>query len=86
VTDCLYDADKFRWGPDNFTDTLWEMVAFSQIPLPEFIGQYPRGMAGLERIKETFRTETGRRYGPQIIELGLSIGEAIYRMIRDEFL
>ena len=27
VSDCLYDADKFRWGPDGFTDTLWHMVS-----------------------------------------------------------
>ncbi len=22
ISDCLYDADKFRWGSDNFTDTI----------------------------------------------------------------
>lgn len=32
LADCLYDADKFRWGPDNFTDTLWAMVAFARTP------------------------------------------------------
>ena len=26
VSDGLYDADKFRWGPENFTTTLWIMV------------------------------------------------------------
>ena len=32
ISDCLYDADKFRWGPDNFTDTLWDMVTFYNPP------------------------------------------------------
>ena len=26
VSDCLYDADKFRWGADTFTHTLWHMM------------------------------------------------------------
>ena len=26
ISDALYDADKFRWGPDNFTHTLWQML------------------------------------------------------------
>jgi hypothetical protein len=25
LSNCLYDADKFRWGPDNFKDTIWDM-------------------------------------------------------------
>lgn len=29
ISDALYDADKFRWGPDNFTLTLWQMFRFS---------------------------------------------------------
>ncbi len=86
ISDCLYDADKFRWGPDNFTDTLWEMVSFLNPPLETFIAHYPKGMKGLERIKQTFRTKTGQRYGPQFIDIGLAIGEELYRVIREEFL
>jgi hypothetical protein len=26
LSDVLYDADKFRWGPDNFTETIWAMI------------------------------------------------------------
>ena len=33
VSDCLYDADKFRWGPDNFSDTVWTMASFLKIPV-----------------------------------------------------
>ncbi len=85
VSDCLYDADKFRWGPDNFADTVWDMVAFSQTPISRFIEVYPMGMEMLARIKDTFRSETGRRYGPEFIDLGLMIGEELYEVIMNEF-
>lgn len=86
ISDCLYDADKFRWGPDNFTDTLWEMVSFFNPPLETFIDHFPKGMQGLERIKTTFRSSTGRYYGPQFIEIGIAIGNALYQDIQDNFL
>jgi hypothetical protein len=85
ISDCLYDADKFRWGPDNFKDTLWEMVSFLNPPLDTFIAHYPKGMQGLEKIKQTFRTQTGQQYGPQFIDIGLAIGEELYRVIQSEF-
>ena len=85
ISDCLYDADKFRWGPDNFTDTLWEMVSFLNPPLKTFITHYPKGMKGLDRIKQTFRTQAGRQYGPQFIDIGLAVGEELYRVILEEF-
>jgi hypothetical protein len=85
ISDCLYDADKFRWGPDNFKDTLWEMVSFLNPPLEKFIEHYPIGMQGLEKIKPTFRTRTGQKYGPQFIDIGIAIGEALYKVILEEF-
>jgi hypothetical protein len=85
VSGCLYDADKFRWGPDNFTDTLWAMVAFSGTALRDFVNYYPRGMQSLERIRSTFRTASGRTYGPQFIDMGIAIGEELYRILRTEF-
>ncbi len=85
VSNCLYDADKFRWGPDNFTDTLWSMIACFSPPLDQFIKRYPQGLEGLIRIKTTFRTPTGIEYGPQFIDLGIAIGEALYQTILKEF-
>jgi hypothetical protein len=85
VSDCLYDADKFRWGPDNFTDTLWDMISFHNPSLENFMARYPQGMAGLAKIKGTFRTETGKKYGPQFIDLGLAIGKKLYDVIQAEF-
>ena len=85
VSDCLYDADKFRWGPDNFTHTLWDMISVYNPPLDKFMARYPKGMAGLEKIKTTFRSPTGRKYGPQFIDLGLAIGRKLHDVILTEF-
>ncbi len=79
LSDALYDADKFRWGPDNFTDTLWSMAAPFRIPIAVLLGNFRRSMEGIRRIADTFRTPTGREYGPDFIMLGLEIGERLYR-------
>jgi len=42
-------------------------------------------MKGIARIKDTFRTETGKVYGPEFIDLGLAIGEKIYRFLQERF-
>jgi hypothetical protein len=79
VSDALYDADKFRWGPENFTGTLWLMVEARNM-LPEALHKtFREKMIGIERIKETFRTATGKRYGPEFIDQGVIIGNAIYK-------
>jgi hypothetical protein len=85
VSDCLYDADKFRWGPDNFAHTVWDMVGFLNPPLDVFLDHYPKGMTLLKKIRGTFRSRTGRRYGPQFIDMGISIGEELYRVILADF-
>lgn len=85
VSDCLYDADKFRWGPDNFTHTLWDMISVYNPPLDKFMARYPKGMAGLEKIKTTFRSQTGKKFGPQFIDLGLAIGRKLHDVILTEF-
>jgi hypothetical protein len=85
VADCLYDADKFRWGPDNFAHTLWDMIAFYNPPLTKFMERYPKGMQGIAKIKSTFRTPTGKKYGPRFIDIGLAIGEKLYELIKAEF-
>ena len=85
LSDCLYDADKFRWGPDNFTDTIWKMVAQSNPPLSKFVSGYPRGMRRLAGIRATFRSTTGQKYGPQFIDLGIDIGNELLAAIESEF-
>ncbi len=85
VADCLYDADKFRWGPDNFTHTVWDMVSFYDLPLSEFLSRYPKAMEGFLKIRQTFRTETGKAYGPEFIDMGIAVGEELLDVIRSEF-
>jgi len=84
ISGCLYDADKFRWGPDNFTDTVWDMVAFFNTPLAEFASLYPKAMQSLTRIKKTFRTHTGQIYGPRFIDTGLAIGHELFKEVQKE--
>lgn len=78
VSDALYDADKFRWGPENFTTTLWLMVDAKNTPPESLHRVFREKMKGIEKIKETFRTNTGKRYGPEFIDQGITIGNAIY--------
>jgi hypothetical protein len=85
VSNVLYDADKFRWGPDNFTVTLWEMLRFSHAPVIAVIRRFPEGMAGISRIKNTFRSCTGKTYGPEFIDLGLALGDEIYKFLKVRF-
>jgi hypothetical protein len=47
--------------------------------------RFPRGMEGISKIKETFRTETGKKYGPEFIELGLEIGWKVYQFLEERF-
>ena len=85
ISNCLYDADKFRWGPDNFEHTIWDMVGFLNPPLQTFIARYPRGMALLKKIRDTFRSRTGKQYGPQFIDMGIAIGDELFQVILAEF-
>lgn len=80
ISNSLYDADKFRWGPDNFTDTLWLMMESAGGPSLEHLHRrFLQNLEYIRRIKATFRTGTGRRYGPEFIDQGLKIGKGIFR-------
>lgn len=85
VSDCLYDADKFRWGADTFTHMLWHMMDYQNISPQELIEKFPWGMSGAASIIETFRTATGRQFGPEIVENGMEIGKEIYRYLLEHF-
>jgi hypothetical protein len=78
LSDALYDADKFRWGPDNFTETLWAMIIPRGIPLRTLLPRFLPGIEGIRKVRESFRTATGREYGPDFIDRGLTIGRRLY--------
>ncbi len=82
ISDSLYDADKFRWGPDNFTTTLWLIMESTGITVKTLYGDFQEKMEGIRKIKETFRTETGRKYGPEFIDFGIEIGNEIYKEMK----
>ncbi len=86
ISGCLYDADKFRWGPDNFTHTVWEMVSFAHIPLTAFMRKYPGAMRRLAGISQTFRTATGQKYGPEFIDQGLEIGKQLMEYLEKDIM
>lgn len=79
ISDSLYDADKFRWGPDNFTTTLWLLLEAAEIPFEDLYRNFHEKVEGIKKIKTTFRTDTGRRYGPEFIAMGIAIGTEIYK-------
>ena len=82
LSSALYDGDKFRWGPDNFVTTLWEICDYEDWPLEKIIERFPRGLEVVNSISETFRTPTGRIYGPEFIDCGLRMGRHLYRRLR----
>lgn len=86
ISDALYDADKFRWGPDNFTHTVWDMVIYQNMPITDFLKKFPTGMDKMAQIGKTFRTKTGKRFGPDFINIGLETGTRLFREIQQEFI
>lgn len=82
VADALYDADKFRWGPDNFNTTLWEICNYQEWTLEQILEKFPAGLEMIVSISNTFRTNSGKIYGPEFIELGLVMGKKIYQIIQ----
>ncbi len=77
LSDVLYDADKFRWGPDNFLYTVWDMAASMNLTSRQVIKGYDNGIRGIQQVRESFRTPTGKKYGPEFIDIGLMMGEEL---------
>lgn len=82
LASCLYDADKFRWGPDNFGTTLWEICDYEEWCMKEILCKFPEGVQRIRAISNTFRTEVGKTFGPEFIELGLDLGNRLYTILR----
>ncbi|MFB3924767.1 MAG: hypothetical protein ACE14T_01830 [Syntrophales bacterium] len=87
LSDALYDADKFRWGPDNFTEMLWDIIDSRKIAFDILFSRFPAGLEATERLRGSFRTRTGKEYGPDFIDRGLEIGRKLQmefeRMLND---
>jgi len=83
VSNSLYDADKFRWGPDNFTSTLWLIMESTATPIEHLYEVFEQKMGWIRNIKMTFRSDTGREFGPEFIDMGLKIGNEIFGELKD---
>ncbi|HOT20366.1 MAG TPA: hypothetical protein PLH80_01855 [Spirochaetota bacterium] len=77
LSNALYDADKFRWGPDNFLYTIWDMVATLHISHNDIVMHFSEGVAHIDTIRHTFRSKTGIQYGPEFIDHGLVIAKQL---------
>jgi hypothetical protein len=82
LSDALYDADKFRWGPDNFTEMLWDIIVPQKVPLKKVIESFTPGLEATRRIRDIFRSRAGKTYGPDFIDKGLLVGEKFYRELK----
>ena len=82
IAGALYDADKFRWGPDNFVTTLWEICNYQDWDIGQIADRFPAGLRMIESIRDSFRTSIGQTYGPEFIDLGLIMGKAVYQKIQ----
>lgn len=82
LSGALYDADKFRWGPDNFVTTLWEICDYQEWPLEKIVERFPTAIDMVSAIKDTFRTQTGQAYGPEFIDIGLELGRHVFRRLK----
>jgi hypothetical protein len=58
------------------------MAAPREIPLKILLVHFLAGMDGIRRIRGTFRTNTGKIYGPDFIDLGLEIGLRLYKKLK----
>lgn len=81
VSAALYDGDKFRWGPDNFTTTIWSICTYNEWKVEELKQRIPKALQLMEEIKDTFRTPTGINFGPEIVDCGVLIGKHIYQTL-----
>ncbi|MFO7596021.1 MAG: HD domain-containing protein [Desulfocurvibacter africanus] len=83
VSDALHDADVFRWGPDHFVTTLWEICDYQDWPISATIERFPTAMERAAARAAGLRTATGRTYGPDLMERGLIVGRRMYALMRE---
>jgi hypothetical protein len=57
------------------------MVEYRKVSLDAVLKRFLKGLEGIERIRDTFRTETGKTYGPDFIDRGIEIGMKFYTIM-----
>ena len=79
----VHDADRFRFGPDILPATLWELCDCDEWSLEEIASAFPEGPRRAEALREGFRTEQGRRYGPALLNAGAAMAPEYARLINE---
>jgi hypothetical protein len=77
----VHDADVFRFGPDIFATTLWELCECDEWPLEKIAATFPQGALRAKALGDCLRTEGGRRYGPPLLAEGVSLAAEYERMM-----
>ncbi|MDQ7835668.1 MAG: HD domain-containing protein [Humidesulfovibrio sp.] len=77
----VHDADIFRYGPDIFATTLWELCECDEWSLEQIAAAFPEGVRRAKALAGSFHTESGRRYGPPLLAEGVSLSEEYERML-----
>ncbi len=66
----LYDADKFRYGPDIYVTSLWEFCDYEDMPTPHALKCLSAAENRLPELSGTFRSRPGRSFGEEHLECG----------------
>lgn len=82
ISNAVYDADKFRWGPDTVNTIIWEICAHSTCSPEEIPVHFSDSIPKIQALRSTFRTRTGQLYGPQFVDQGITIASHIHNNLQ----
>lgn len=68
----VFDADHFRYGLER-ADTFWRMKEKQGVPVEKVIHDY----AYLPQYRNAWRTQYGKKIGPQLIDFGMAIAKHV---------
>lgn len=77
VADALYDADLLRFGSDVFASALWEFCDYEEATPARLLDCFPQALGHIDTAARSFRTRTGKRYGPECLAQGQALGKAL---------
>ncbi|MEF2143941.1 MAG: hypothetical protein V3573_00725 [Desulfovibrionaceae bacterium] len=83
LTHALHDAYLFRFGADIFATIMWNYCDYTSQPLTEVAAQFEAALAEVQDAPMEFLTETGRKYGPEILQVGREQAQAMLRLLKE---
>ncbi|SKA72748.1 hypothetical protein [Desulfobaculum bizertense] len=73
IANALYDAVNFRWGLDLYSTTLWEFSDYNELEFDEALALFEKSGEIIKKLDDTFRSSTGKLYGPEFLEIGTKL-------------